>query len=64
MVAPIITFVVAAGVGFLAWKTSTIEPYLPEDIPPPPADTAPADPEPVDDEPAEEEPADEMEEAE
>lgn len=29
MVAPIITFVLAALLGFLTWKTSTIEPYMP-----------------------------------
>ncbi len=33
MVAPIITFVVAAGVGFLAWQTSTVEPYLDDSNP-------------------------------
>lgn len=31
MVAPIITFVVAALLGFLTWKTSTIDAYMPPD---------------------------------
>lgn len=57
MVAPIITFLIAAGLGFLAWKTSTIEPFM-EDTPPPTSvrAAAPADEEPAD-EPAEEEEA-------
>ena len=46
MVAPIITFLVAAGIGFLAWKTSTIEAYLPEDnYKAPPSRSAAAEPE-------------------
>lgn len=57
MVAPIITFVVAAGVGFLAWQTSTVEPYL-DDSNPLAAEeavaAADADEPVADDEPAEE----------
>ena len=75
MVAPIITFVFAGIIGFLAWKTSTIEAYLPDDttaaVAEAPAAGEPAEAEASDEEAAEEpapaedpaeEPADEFEE--
>lgn len=71
MVAPIITFVFAGIIGFLAWKTSTVEAYLPESQPMPAAEAPAADePEEAEETDAEaveepapaEEPADEFEE--
>ena len=55
MVAPIITFVCAAVIGFLAWQTSTVEAYLPEDKPMPAAEepAAAAEPEEAEEAPAE-----------
>ena len=48
MVAPIISFVCAAVIGFLAWKLSTVESYLPPDDPEPMASSSSS----YDDEPA------------
>lgn len=61
MVAPIFTLLIAAGVIFLAYSTSTIETGMENAAPAPaeaPADEEEAD-EPAEDEPAEEEPAEE-----
>lgn len=59
MVAPIITFVFAALVGFLTWSASTVESYAPPDDPEPAAEVSAE----LDEEPAEE-PAEEEEDSE
>ncbi|BCX48394.1 hypothetical protein HAHE_23020 [Haloferula helveola] len=61
MVAPIITFVFAAGVAFLAWQSTTVETDMREgNLDAPMADESPAV---ADDEPADE-PADDSEDME
>lgn len=61
MVAPIITFVVAIGVGFLAWKASAIDTFMDDSNPLAEETSSPAPEEPADEDPAPEEPADEFE---
>jgi hypothetical protein len=55
MVAPIITFVCAGIIGYLAWNLSTVESYLPTDSPEPVASGSSS----FDEEEPAEEPADE-----